>query len=81
MASVVVRHVCEYCGTAYSAPSDHPIIHCVQCFSCKQYVPLNAIYGKVEATGYCCRVCEAAEHLSKRLVFDMVLNLPQNRNR
>ena len=76
MAQEMVRRVCKHCATAYTAFGGNAIAHCVQCFSCEQYKPFTAMYGRVGGMGYCCRECESREHVSTHLFFEMVLNLP-----
>jgi hypothetical protein len=67
-------YICQYCGTKYRALGGNAKGHCVQCFACKQYKPLLAMYGRVAGKGYCCQACETAAHWSTRFVFDVVLN-------
>jgi hypothetical protein len=76
MAQNMVKHVCEHCGATYGAPGSKAGSHCVFCFSCEQYKPFNAMYGRVGGMGYCCRECEAREQVSTHLIFEVVLNLP-----
>ncbi len=76
MDQETVRQVCKHCNTTYTAPGGRPASHCVQCFSCGLYKPFSTLYGRVGSMGYCCRECEATDHWSARLVFDLVLNLP-----
>lgn len=78
MAQEMVKRVCEHCGNEYMTVAGSAANHCIQCFSCEQHKPLNAMYGRVGGKGYCCRECEATERWSARLAFDVVLNLPRS---
>jgi flavoprotein len=76
MVQETVQRICEHCGTVYTACPGKAVVHCVQCFACKQYQPFSAMYGKSARHGYCCRACETRDHWSSRLTFDVVLNMP-----
>lgn len=80
MAQEMVKRVCERCGTIYTTFAGKTDTHCVPCFFCERYQPFDALYGRVGGKGYCCRECEATEHWSTRLVFDVVLNFPRSRS-
>jgi hypothetical protein len=48
MAQEMVKRMCEHCGTEHTTMQGTTLAHCIQCFSCEQYKPLNAMYGRVE---------------------------------
>ena len=76
MAQELVKRVSQHCNLIYAAIKGNSSYHCIQCFSCEEYKPFIAMYGRVGGMGYCCRECERREHISSHLIFEVVLNLP-----
>ena len=76
MAQELVKRICRHCNEVYAAIKGSSSTHCVQCFSCEQFKPFIAMYGRVGGMGYCCRECEEREQVSSHLIFETVLNLP-----